>query len=500
MGTRVLGWVPGLILLTAGHLNGLSQQPLFSKKDGKTNHFAVTVSAVSIERGGSVDEQWLNGRLFNSVCKVHQNGVIELKFPTGLRSFSVAGAAPRARIKQAGALFPRGWTTETIDGVDVTHVQARSVWSTFWYKARQWWPIEYDWEIPIEPFHLDQLDQYLLDVILSGEEKETLDLIKTYPHKINFESPSGRTVYLRLDNPLSDGTTILRCKGVMPRRKWFGRLSTYPTMDRTIVMKDGVAAMRRTKNIVTPAGTMALRSALNEFTAAHSFDGDFPMAVGKYRLFHNKDQAGFIIYGMKEDDTRILCVGRNNVWRNNQTNELTPVGPEGPAFFREVGKSLRDAHGVGIIHRAFHLGNIGYSQERNRKRPVFKDFEDTFRLPVDTNPHKRAGWMFVDLAWPIAQWSRSLAPGIDVEDYARQLLEGYFGGYVSKEVLRECLDPDFGVKLDSMAGAVIPIQIDLVFPHLYQALISVSLFEFNGTIQQQIERLYDIQVKLNTSS
>lgn len=455
----------------------LSQQPLLSKKDGKTNNFAVNVTVMALDNGIPVEKRWLDNVLFNSVSHIHDNGVVELRYPSGLRSYSVAGKEPKTRFLQAGAIFPkRGWIKEEVNGTPIYHIQTAPILDRIKVKIHKLTPIDYELVEPISGYeNLSQLDQYLLDLILSGDPDDREYLLKEYPHKFAIESATGRTAYLKLDNFLPGSITHLRIKGCMPQRGWFRRLKTHLTSDRIIKMVGDIPTIVKSINTMTPLGTMTYASAKNEFIAAQHFGGDEPLALGKYRLRHRNQSTSFVIYGMTEEDHRIKCEGRNNVWLNNITHEMEPMGHEGPAFFRSVGQHLRGSHAMGLIHRAFHLGNIGYTMSGQTKIPVFKDLEDAFRLDIKTSIYERAGWMFNDVAWPIHQWAMAMEPGIESEDYARQFLEGYFDGYVSKDVVNECISPLFARKMDAMAEG--PLDIPDQFPHLYRAILSKEVME-----------------------
>lgn len=457
----------------------LSQRPFFSKKDAKTNNYAVDIVALALNQGGKIEKRWLDDVLFNSVSRIHENGVVELRYPNGLRSYSVAGKEPKTRFKQAGAIFPkRGWIKEEIGGTPIYHIQNDRFLDRMKVKIRKLMPLDYTMVYEIKGGDkLDQLDQYLLDLIIGGDPDDLETILKEYPHKVSMESPTGRTVYLKLDNPLSGFVTNLRIKGCMPKRGWFRRVNTHLTSDRIIKMVGDIPTIVKSINTMTPSGTMTYASAKNEFIAAQHFGGDEPLALGKYKLKFKGRSTGFIIFGMTGDDYRGLFGGRLNAWRNNNTNDVEFMGADGPAFFRKVGERLRDAHRMGLIHGAFHLGNIGYQSWGETKIPVFKDFEDSFRLEIGSDIYERVGWMFNDLAWPIQQWSRGFGKGLEIEGYPRQFLEGYFGGYVEKGVFYECLTREFATKMDAMDGGFVDIQEE--FPNLYRALLIKEFTDSN---------------------
>lgn len=476
----------------------LSQRPLFSKKDGKTNLFVVDVAAVCLEKGKPVEKSWVDRNLYNAVSTLHENGVVELRFPNGLRSWSVAGKEPKTRFKQAGAIFPkRGWIKEDVNGTPIYHIQTEPpILEKIKSKIHKLRPVNYDWIEQPDLGQLNQMDQFLLDMILSGDPKDLAYMLKEYPHKVTQESPRGRTIYLRLDNSIDGNITALRCKGVMPKRNILGRLSTYITSDREIKMVGGVPTIIKTLNLITPVGTMLLDAAKNEYAASLHFGGDDALGIGEYNIRHRNKKSGFIIYGMTGDDYRIMCAGRKNFWRNNVTNEIMELGSEGPEFYRSVGRMLRGAHSMGLIHRGFHLGNIGFTMSGPHKVPIFKDLEDSFRLELSASPYERAGWMFNDVAWPLSQWSRAMEPGIDVENYARQFLDGYLGGYVNKEIIEECITPLFARKMDQMQYH--PIDIPEEFPHLYKAILSKEVLDSTimdpvGVIEHGISVLIQTQ-------
>ena len=209
----------------------MSQRPLFSKKDGKTNNAVVDIVALSLDNGGHVEKKWLDPLLSNATSRIHDNGVVELRYASGLRSYSVAGKEPKTRFKQAGALFPKGWIKENVGGTEITHVQTRPILDRISKAYRKYLPLKYAFKFEMEMSLIEQLDQFLLEMILSGSPDDLAYMLKEYPHKVSVESQVGRTVYLKLDNPITNGVSILRVKGVMPKRNILGRFVTHLTSE-----------------------------------------------------------------------------------------------------------------------------------------------------------------------------------------------------------------------------------------------------------------------------
>lgn len=220
-----------LVAFIPWSLWALSQRPLFSKKDGKTNNAVVDMVALSLDNGGHVEKKWLDPLLSNATSRIHDNGVVELRYASGLRSYSVAGKEPKTRFKQAGALFPKGWIKENVGGTEITHVQTRPILDRISKAYRKYLPLKYAFKFEMEMSLIEQLDQFLLEMILSGSPDDLAYMLKEYPHKVSVESQVGRTVYLKLDNPITNGVSILRVKGVMPKRNILGRFVTHLTSE-----------------------------------------------------------------------------------------------------------------------------------------------------------------------------------------------------------------------------------------------------------------------------
>lgn len=462
----------------------LSQKQMFSKKDGKTNNFAVDVALLAMEKGEKVDKEWLDPLLFNATSVIHDNGVVELRYATGLNSYSVAGSQSRIKFKQAGALFPKGWIKEEIGGTEITHVQTVRFFDRLKTAIKKLLPISYKWDTPVEYFELSQMDKYLLDMILSGNEEDREYMLKNHGHKVSIDSHMGDTVYLTLDNPIKENITILRCRGVMPKRQLFGKVVTSFSIRRIIEITDKGPVLKIDMDRNSPVGTFHLDLMKNDDAASIHFMGDDSFGHGKYNMNFKNGKAGFVVFGMTGDDVRLAVSGRNTVTNNRAANDISPI--DSPMLFYEMGKRLRELHSVGLIHGNLQLGSIGVRESYGRKLPVFRDLENAFRLTVDTEIHERAAWMFSDIAGPISEWSRMISPGIYTEKNAEQFLNGYFSGQASKAVLWECVSSDFFNKLRQVEHGDLLIQ--EVFPHLYEALLAREMADWMDIHMEDIEK------------
>lgn len=473
-----------IVMFIPWNIWALSQRQMFSKKDGKTNNFAVDVAVLAMEKGEKVDKEWLDPVLFNSVSVIHDNGVVELRYANGSRSYSVAGTNSRIKFKQAGALFPKGWLKEDVGGTEITHVQTRPFFDRVKLFIKKILPISYKWDTPVEYFELSQMDKYLLDMILSGNEEDREYMLKNFGHKVCLDNPMGNTIYLTLDNPIKENVTILRCRGVMPKRKLFGKAVTSFSISRVVEITDKGPVLKIDIDRNSPVGTFHLDSMKGDSEASIHFGGDVSFGVGKYKMNFRNGKAGFSVFGMEGDDIRLSVSGRNTVTENKISKDISPI--ESPMLFYELGKRLRELHSVGIIHGKMQLGSIGVRESYGRKLPIFRDLENAFRLTIDTEIHERAAWMFSDLAGPISEWSRIISPGIYTENNSEQFLNGYFSGQASKAVLWECVSSDFFNKLRKIEDGGIVIQD--VFPHLYNALLSVEMNEWMEIHMEDIEK------------
>lgn len=460
-------------MLIPWNMWALSQRQLFARKDGKTNNIAVDVAILALEKGVKVEKGWLDPLLYNATSVIHANGVVELRYASGFNSYSVAGSKSHIKFKQAGALFPKGWFKEDIGGTTITHVQTSRFFDRFAAAIKKLFPLSYKWDTPVEYYELSQMDKFLLDMILSGNEDDREYMLKNYGHKVSIPNPMGDTIYLTLDNPIKNNITILRCRGVMPRRKLFGRVMTSFSIRRNIEMLDGVPILELDIDRNAPVGTFHLDLMKNECEASVHFGGDHAFNFGKYKMNFKNGKAGFSVFGMEGDDIRLGISGKNTTMSNAISKDISLVDDSEHLLFYEMGKRLRGLHTVGIIHGNLNLESVGLRESYGRKLPIFRDLENAFRMTVDTEIYERSAWLFLDLVGPLSQWSRAMSPGVYVGKHAEEFLNGYFDGQVSKAVLWECVSSNFSKKYDAIADRNLKIQEE--FPHLYNALLSLEL-------------------------
>lgn len=455
----------------------LVNELMLSKKSAKGNVAVVSAVAIALERGASVDETAMNELIYDGIGKIHKNGVVELRFPSsGVRSYSVAGKNARIRIKQAGAIFPflSDPFVDTVAGVEITHVQAFPMVERVRSHIRRAtarnpnkkWIIEPSKKIVLAP-----LDQYLMDVITSGARYALDHVLETYPKKVTANLTDG-TVYLNLEYPTIYEITSFRFRGVIPKRDWLFRKAIKSSTRFSVRLVKGVPTVVKTIE-KKPKGTMWIDSAVNEFVVGSNFHGDIPLAVGKTGAFMWGKRTGFVVYGMRDDDTRSGIRFRRTILRNPVSNEYYPIGTDGPAFFRALGRFLSGAHMMNLIHGNLRLAHVG-AIDFKRMRPILKDFDRGVHLSVNVSPQEKALWMFLDVAGVIADWSGAEVKYGNLDNFTSDFLAGYFGSYLPRELRQECLSPEFARKLDSVSPGR-RVDVPAQFPNLYMALVTKAI-------------------------
>ena len=462
----------GLLILPA-RAGSLSNEPITSKKSARGNVAAVTLAAIALERGEKVDPGALDEVIYNGDATIHPNGVVELAFPhNGLRSYSVAGKIPRIRMKQVGGFLMSEPFVDTVDGETITHVQSFPVASqarAVLENVRKVFPRRKNWvirpDILMSPF-----DYWLVDMIGSCRKYKLDFVLEKYPKKVSMDKATG-AVYLDLDNPVK-GIHTLRFKGVTPARDWLLRPIKKAVAGWSVRIVNGIPTIVRTRTL-SPAGTMDLGDAQNEFIMASNFYGDEPLGVGKTSPFMWGRRTGFVVYGLRDDDTRSGINGRRTILRDGLYDREDPIGDDGFAFFRGLGRFLGGAHSMNLIHGALSLDRVGVS-DWLRMNPILKDFHRARHLPVNVSPHVKAEWMFVDVAGIISEWSRMEGPRWDADNFTNDFLTGYFDSYVPRAVRVECLSPIFARKLDRVQpGKTLDIKAE--FPALYKFFLAKAV-------------------------
>lgn len=455
----------------------LVNEPMLSKKSAKGNVAVVSAVAIALERGDQVDTTAMNQLIYNGVGTIHKNGVVELRFPaSGLRSYSAAGKNARIRIKQVGALFPfmSDPFVDTVTGVQITHVQSFPMADRVRSRIRRAtakspgkkWVVELPKSVVMSP-----IDNHLMTVITSGAGYALDYVLETYPHKVTADRDSG-TVYLDLDNPTAYGVSALRFRGVVPKRDWLFRKAKTIAPRMAVRLVDGIHTVVKTIE-EEPKGTLWADAALNEYVVGSNFYGDIPLAVGKTGAFTWGKPTGFVVYGMRDDDTRAGINGRRTILRNPVSNESDPIGTDGPAFFRFLGRFLSGAHEMNLIHGSLGLDLVGVV-DWARMIPILKDFDHAVHLKVNVSPQEKALWMFLDVAGIVSEWSRAEGERFDSDNFTRDFLIGYFGHYVPTGVRQECLSPEFARRMDSVSVGQ-RLDVPAVFPHIYTALITKAI-------------------------
>ncbi len=443
----------------AGNVWGLAQAPAFGERGARSNRAVVLAAALSVHRGHHLPKAWLNRNLWNATGEVRRNGVIDIRYGTGRHSYTVAGLGARAKFRQLGVLFPRP-ITEVVGETPVAHLQVFPLRERILARLRGYRRGRgYDMEVKTPDLGLSPTDEDLLDRLLRGDALDRGFILKNWPHKVALENPLGRTIYLRLDNPSRGGVRVLRLKGVMPRGGWFRRIAGFTAPVRSIFADSDTPRMVGTLARVA-AGTMLESEARREFEMAPEFDGDEAPGLGIYGARLHGARAGFVLYGMRGDDVRV----RYDIGVDIQTREIDPI-PEPDRFFEALGAQLRGLHDRGIVHRAFHLGNIGVGP----RGPIIRDLEDAGPMSGNLDAWTRAAWRFDDVSWPLFNWSHAeTAPS-----HARAFLRGYFGFDPAPGVIFECSSPDFAEHLSDMEigrKTVIP----QMFPALFRALLELE--------------------------
>ena len=73
-------------------LYALSPPQMFDKKDGSTNHFAVTTVLLSLHEGERNEmSTWLDSVVSNGKSSISKGGVIKIEYGNGVRSYSSMG-------------------------------------------------------------------------------------------------------------------------------------------------------------------------------------------------------------------------------------------------------------------------------------------------------------------------------------------------------------------------------------------------------------------------
>ncbi len=457
-------------------LHALAPEPGLQKKSGKSNNFVVIASCLTIENGRKVDKDWFDKNIYNATGKVHENGVVELRYGGGLRSYSVAGGNAKIRLRQAGALFPKAKITEKVGDKEITHVQTAPLFARFINFINNYKRLPYVEIHPLNKSEFCKLDIEIIDDILTANRYLINKRIKDHRFKV---FANGNTVYMLLENYMKGGYVCLRFEGVLSKQKRFSKTKQIPL----IRMHEEGPFLSYVKTN-DKKGALSIQELNNDFDFTGHIGKDKPLAVGRYKY----TDKGFSVFAMKNDDIRLLIDGRLVIAENRINMKAEFLGVNGKFLFNELGRYVRGMHSMGFIHGNLKVANIGIDESRI---PILRGMTESFQLPVDTTIRERAGWAFVDLAGVIGDFSRMMAHGIETDNHTIKFLEGYFGIPIPNSVIAECVSYEFYRK--SLLAQDNQISISEMFPNLYNLLLSIETKEWGLDIEETIdERAFTI--------
>lgn len=461
-------------------LHALAPEPGLYKKSGKSNNFVVVASCLTLENGGKVDKDWFDKNIYNATGKVHKNGVVELRYGGGLRSYSVAGGNAKIRLRQAGALFPKAKITEKAGNKEITHVQTAPLFARFTNTIKNFKRLPYVAIHPLDKSEFCKLDIEILDDILTGDQYLINKRIKDHRFKV---SRNGDTVYILLENNMKGGYVCLRIEGVFSRRKRFFKTERITKQIPIIRMYEEGPFLSYVQSN-DKKGSFSIEELKSDFEFTGHIGKDKPVAVGRYKYTNH----GFAVFAMKDDDIRLIIDGRLVIAENRINRKTDFLGINGKILFNELGRYVRGMHSMGLIHGNLNVHNVGIDTSRT---PILRGMTESFQLPVDTTIRERAGWAFVDLAGIIGDFSRMMAHGIQTDNHTIKFLEGYFGIPIPSSVINECVSYEFYRKL--LLSQDNQTSIPEMFPNLFKLLLSIETKEWGLDFEETIdERAFSI--------
>lgn len=461
-------------------LHALAPEPGLKKKGGKSNNFVIVASCLTLEKGGKVDKDWFDKNIYNAIGKIHKNGVVELRYGGGLRSYSVAGTNAKIRLRQAGALFPKAKITEKVGDKEITHVQTAPLFARFINSIKNYKRLPYVEIHPLDKSEFCKLDIEILDDVISGDQSLINKRIKDNRFKV---FRNGDTVYILLENYMKGGYVCLRIEGACSQRNRFFKRERMPKQIPLIRMyEEGPFLSYIKTNDVK--GSFSTEELKNDFEFTGHIGKDKPVSVGRYK----HTDTGFAVFAMKDDDIRLIIDGRLIIAENRVNKKAEFLGANGKILFNELGRYLRGMHSMGFIHGNLRVHNVGTDMSRV---PILRGMTESFQLPVDTTVRERAGWAFVDIAGIIGDFSRMMAYGIKADNHTIKFLEGYAGIPIPGNVVNECVSYDFYRKL--LISKDKEISIPEMFPNLYNFLLSIETKEWGLDFEETIdERAFSI--------
>ena len=489
-------------------LYALSPPQMFDKKDGSTNHFAVTTVLMAmneqkndVKSDWSDASEWLVSVVSNGKASISKRNVIKIEYGNGVRSYSAMGKNLKWRLFLAGAWFKKAQIIEVVNGHEITHVQTYPINA----RIRNWFDANikssYKLNSDVWLSDLNDMDHRLASGIMSGDRRKQEEILREFGHKVYIESQHGRTMYLRLDNPINGHINVLRFKGVRPRRRYGLFIPDLKSYAKKVTFKDGKPILSRKKTKVNPLGTMAEKDAENEYEMGYRGGFDESLAMGRYNLPSSIGMTGFVVYGMDTDDSRVHYSGNYHWERNVATGDLQRIYVRDSKFFKDFGSALRSMHDGNVVHGELHLGNVGIQREGLDRVPMIRDFESAKELSPTESIEFRTAWKFVDVVWPIFQWMESAGQGFSPDNYVANFLQGYFGTACDHKLIDECVSKFVYGKAKQMDGRGMNIPDN--FPNLYMALIVNEISQdphFDQMFKEQIDAEMKIFDRFNKSS
>lgn len=479
---RVLWIILAVFLILSQDCFALSPPQKFQRKDSDSNHYAVVTTLMSLNEGSDDDTTWLEDTISNGKASILNNKIIRIEYGNGVRSYSMLGRYKRWDFFCAGAWFKRAEITEVFNGMEITHVQTYPVIAFFRNYFERILSFKFKLNSEFWMIKLNNLDHRLAMGIMSGNEFLLHSFLANYRHKIHVESSNGRTVYLKLDNPLDGGSTILRFKGVRPKIHSFVMIHDRKSYQKNFEFNESGIFFTRRKVGKSPLGSMMIDDARSEFEMSALSGGDNPLAYGEYRIPTSIGKIGFVVYGMAEDDRRVRFSGSAHWEKDIRTRDMRLLKDE-PAYFKELGAKLRSLHDSNIIHNQFHIGNFGVG----KNGPIIRDFENAYQMsPSDTIP-ERAICKFQDVIWPIIQWVACGATGSVRRKYILSFMDGYLGSACEMDLIAEL--NSFSVYRKALKMDKEGINIPMDFPNLFRALMAIEVSSDNDFLESFSESI-----------
>lgn len=468
-----------VLLLMPMPIFSLAPEPGLQKKSGKGNHFIVNTVLLSEETTIEQKQDFIDMNAWNAKGTVHENGVVQLDYGSGVSSWSCAGPDAKTKLSQAGASRTRFKTTEEINGVSITHIQTRQFFPMIARFLRKFRIKKYVMTHPLLRTGVCDLDNAIINEILLGGEKRINRLMKDYKYKV---FSNGGSIYLLLDDVIGNEISVLRFDGVIESTERHQRgpgravkmFTNGPSIFNVEQSKDG--------------GWLDYGDAKREFEMSAIAGSDEPLALGRYS-FGNR---GFVVSGVKFDDLRFALSGHGLFYENRINGHSDKI--DAKATLKEIGKLVRGFHTMGIIHGSLSISNVGLVDPEMDGSIIIRGWSKGFQLSIDASPQFRAGWAFVDLSYFLEAFSKLEQGGVDGAQFTSKLLEGYFNGYAPRHVIAECSSPMFATKMGWLNSG--GLSIPDIFPMTYNYLLMTELNEWGLNLEEtKDERSFTVDMQ-----